>query len=203
MSFLTTPADSTASGEVAELYAADRARQGYVANYTKVFALRPEVYRAWAGLNGAIKSGMDLRHYELATLAAARRLRSTYCALAHGTILRDKFFDAPTVQRIATDHRDAGLDATEVAIMDFADKVARDATAITAGDVDQLRAHGLSDVDVFQVALAAAARCFFSSVIDAVGAEPDSTYHVSVESELRRVLTVGRAIADVDGGTAR
>ena len=203
MSFLTTPADSTASGEVAELYAADRARQGYVANYTKVFALRPEVYRAWAGLNGAIKSGMDLRHYELATLAAARRLRSTYCALAHGTILRDKFFDAPTVQRIATDHRDAGLDATEVAIMDFADKVARDATAITAGDVDQLRAHGLSDVDVFQVALAAAARCFFSSVIDAVGAEPDSAYHVSVESELRRVLTVGRAIADVDGGTAR
>jgi len=203
MSFITTPSESTASGEAAELYAADRARQGYVANYTKVFALRPEVYRAWAGLNGAIKSGMDLRHYELATLAAARRLRSTYCALAHGTILRDKFFDAPTVQRIATDHRDAGLDATEIAIMDFADRVARDATAVTAEDVDQLRAQGLSDADVFQIALAAAARCFFSTVIDAVGAEPDSAYHTSVESDLREVLTVGRAIADVEGGLAR
>lgn len=36
-----------------------------------MFALRPEVYAAWQGLNGAIKEGMDLRHYEPATLAAA------------------------------------------------------------------------------------------------------------------------------------
>jgi uncharacterized peroxidase-related enzyme len=196
MSLLTTPPEATASGDVADLYHADRARQGYVANYTKVFALRPEVYRAWAGLNVAIKTGMELRHYELATLAAARRLRSTYCALAHGTILRDKFFDAATVRRIATDHHDAGLDAAEVAIMDFADKAVRNAAAITADDVDALRAHGLSDVDIFQVALAAAARCFFSTVIDAVGAEPDSAYRASVEPDLREVLTVGRAVAE-------
>jgi hypothetical protein len=32
---------------------------------------------------------MDLRRYELATLAAARRLRSSYCCLAHGRVLAE------------------------------------------------------------------------------------------------------------------
>jgi len=40
-----------------------------------------EDIRAWHQLNGAIKESMDLRCYELATLAAARRLRSSYCML--------------------------------------------------------------------------------------------------------------------------
>ena len=53
-------------------------------NHELAFAERLEVYDAWVQLNGAIKAGMDLRRYELATLAAARRLRSSYCCLAHG-----------------------------------------------------------------------------------------------------------------------
>ena len=44
-------------------------------NYEHAFAERPEVYAAWGQLNGAIKAGMDLRRYELVTVAAARRLR--------------------------------------------------------------------------------------------------------------------------------
>ena len=35
-----------ADGTVAELYAADRAALGHVANYTRTFAPRPAVYRA-------------------------------------------------------------------------------------------------------------------------------------------------------------
>jgi uncharacterized peroxidase-related enzyme len=194
MSYLDTP--GAAHPEVARLFEADRARQGYVANYTKVFALRPGVYDAWARLNTTIKRGMDLRRYELATLAAARQLRSSYCALAHGTQLRDRFHDAATVQRIVTDHRSAGLDATDVSIMDFAAKVAADATSVTDADVESLRRHGLSDVEIFDVALAAAARCFFSTVLDAVGARPDHQYRDTVEPELQLALTVGRPIAN-------
>jgi uncharacterized peroxidase-related enzyme len=201
MSYLSTPVEAEARDDVVRMYDADRARLGHVANYTKVFALRPEVYDAWAQLNSAIKAGMDLRRYELATVAAARRLCCSYCALAHGTVLRDKFHDAATVQKIAEDHRNAGLDPTDVAVIDFAAKAARDAAAITATDVDTLRQHGLSDVDIFQVVLAVAARCFFSTALDAVGAEPDSHYRASVEPDLQRVLTVGRPIArDGEGG---
>ena len=73
-------------------------------------------------------------------------------------------------------------------------KVAADPSGITAADVDALRRHGLSDADVFQVVLAAAARCFFSTVIDAVDTQADGHYATSVEPDLRAALTVGRPI---------
>jgi uncharacterized peroxidase-related enzyme len=189
MSFLNTP-------EHSEAYQADLDTNGYVANYTKLFALRPNVSQAWQALNGAVKQGMDLRRYELATLAAARALKSSYCSLAHGKVLRDKFFDASTVEALArNEHEAAGLDAADAAVMDFAAKVALNAPSITAEDVDGLRGHGLSDEDIFQVILAAAARCFFSTVLDAAGAEPDAAYRDSIEPGLRQALTVGRPIA--------
>ena len=83
---LNTTEEAEASEDVARQFAADRVRHGYVTNYTRIFALRPAVLDAWAGLNGATKAGMDHRRYELATLAAARRLRSSYCTLAHGAL---------------------------------------------------------------------------------------------------------------------
>ena len=41
-------------------------------NYERAFEKRPDVLAAWVQLNTAIKANMDLRRYELATLAAAR-----------------------------------------------------------------------------------------------------------------------------------
>ena len=60
-------------------------------NMERAFEARPEVLAAWQQLNGSIKANMDLRRYELATLAAAQRLRSSYCSLMHGRVLRDEF----------------------------------------------------------------------------------------------------------------
>jgi uncharacterized peroxidase-related enzyme len=196
MAYITTPSEVAAEGAVRELYDADREQYGYVPNFTKVFSLRPEVYQAWAGLNGAIKSGMALRTYELATLAAARRRRSSYCCLAHGKVLRDKFFAPGALAQIADDHHHtADLDPVDVAVMDFADRAAEAPTQVTADDIDALRDVGLSDQDIFDVVLATAARCFFSTVLDAVGAEADTQFRTSLEPELQAVLTVGRPIA--------
>jgi alkylhydroperoxidase family enzyme len=162
-------------------------------NFERAFAARPEVYAAWVGLNGAIKDGMDLRRYELATLAAARRLRSSDCCLAHGTVLLERFGEP--VLEIARDHRTAGLDAVDVAVMNLAERVVDDATSIGAEDLQPLRDLGLSDEEIMDVVLAAAARCFFSKTLDALGVLPDARYR-ELDGELREVLVVGRPIAD-------
>ena len=161
-------------------------------NYERAFAERPEVYAAWVQLNTAIKEGMDLRRYELATLAAARRLHSSYCCLAHGSVLVDRF-DEP-VAAIARDHRAAGLDAVDVAVMDLAEKVVEDATSIGEADLAPLRELGLSDTDIMDVVLAATARCFFSKTLDALGVLPDAKFR-ELPTELLDVLVVGRPIA--------
>jgi alkylhydroperoxidase family enzyme len=162
-------------------------------NYERAFAERPDVYAAWQQLNGAIKAGMDLRRYELATLAAAQRLRSSYCSLAHGKVLLETFGEP--VREIALDRRSAGLDEVDLAVMDLAEKVVDDASSITDADRQRLRDLGLSDDEIMGVVLAATARCFFAKTTDALGVLPDASYR-ELDPELREVLVVGRPIAD-------
>jgi uncharacterized peroxidase-related enzyme len=195
MAFIEAIDDADASAEVRELYDAERARVGYVPNYARDFAPRPDVYRAWRQLVGSIGGAMETSRYELVTLAAARRLRSSYCMLAHGSVLSEKSLGPGQVRELAVDHHRADLDEVDVAVMDLAEKVVDDATSVTQADVDRLRGLGLSDQDMLDVVLAATARCFFSKTLDAVGAAPDSAYN-RLEPELREALVVGRPITE-------
>ncbi len=194
MTFIETVPPEDAEGAVAELYATDRETFGHLPNFTRAFSPRPEVYAAWRQLNGSIKGSMDPRRYELATVAAARRLRSSYCSLAHGTKLAE-LMDPDSVKALAAGDVTAGLDPADAAIVDLADKVAADATSITEADIDRGRSAGLSDRDILDVVLAAAARCFFSKTLDALGVQPDASY-ADVEPTLKDALVVGRPIAD-------
>jgi len=194
MTFIETIPEDEAEGATAHWYAADRERLGYLPNYTKVFGERPAVYAAWKQLGGAIGGAMDKRRYELATLAAAKVLRSSYCVLAHGTVLAELLGPEAT-RTVADGDADTALDPVDAEIVRFATLVARDAAAVTAKDVDRLRAVGLSDEDILDVTLAAAARCFFSTVLEALGVQPDPAYQ-ALDPDLRAALTVGRPIAE-------
>jgi alkylhydroperoxidase family enzyme len=79
-------------------------------------------------------------------------------------------------------------------VIALAGKVVDDATSITQADVDELRDHGLTDAEIVDVVLAAAARCFFSKTLDALGAQPDAAY-AELPAAMRDALTVGRPIA--------
>src|ERR1700730_16628629 len=121
MTFIEPIPEVDATGAVAEMYDADREALGYLPNYTKAFSLRPEVYAVWRKLNGAIKTNMDLRRYELATVAAARRLRSSYCTLAHGSVLLAEFLEPDALRALVDDYTTADLEPVDLAVMDLAD----------------------------------------------------------------------------------
>lgn len=160
-------------------------------NFERAFEVRPDVYAAWRQLLTAIKANMDLRRFELATFAAAQQLRSSYCSLAHGKVLIDEFDE--DLLDLAGDR--SGLSELDRAVMTFAECVADDATAITEADRQPLRDLGLTDVEIMDIVLAATARCFFSTTLDALGVLPDASYR-DVPGELRAVLVVGRPIAE-------
>jgi uncharacterized peroxidase-related enzyme len=190
---LRTVGEDEAEGDVAEMYAADIEHNGYLPNYSRLFSLHPGAYVAWAGLIVSIRGEMDRKRYELATLGAAKQLRS-YCSLAHGSILEDRFYPAEDVTLIAQGRVSEVLDDTETLVMEFAGKVAQDATMIDEADIDRLRQAGLSDRDIFDLVLAVAARSFFTKVLDATGTLADVEY-TDMSPHLREALTVGRPIA--------
>jgi len=194
MPFVSTIAPSAAEGQVREMYDRVLAEQNAIPNWAQLFSLRPAVRDAWAGLLGSIRQNMTLRRYELVTLAAARALRSSYCSLAHGKILATKVFEPAAVERIMRRDGDGLLEPGEVAMMAFAEKLVARADQISDRDVAELRGHGFSDEEIFDIAATAAARCFFSKLLDALGAQADSSYN-ELEPTLRAVLTVGRPVS--------
>ena len=55
----------------------------------------------WNALLNSIKSNMDVRRYGRVTIAAAKELRSSYCMLAHGSVLMQEHFSAEELRAIA------------------------------------------------------------------------------------------------------
>jgi len=64
------------------------------------------------------------------------------------------------------------------------------------GSVDALRAAGLSDRDIFEVTAFVALRLAFSTVNDALGAQPDPELVAAAPPEVREAVTYGRVPAD-------
>ena len=190
--FLTQTTDAPTT-ETATAHQIATAQFGFLPNWAVALGGRPAVLAAWNQLNTEIRNGMDRRRYELATIAAAHALRSTYCAVAHSWLLTHKLgLVAP--DELATILGD-GADPVDRAVMAFAGKVARDAAAVADADVQELRDVGLSDDDVLDIALAVASRCFFATALDAVGVQTDRQLADALGPQLTQMLTVGRPVA--------
>ncbi len=196
MAYIDTISASWVTGEAFAMYDRQQKHYGYVPNYATVFSHRPEIMRRWAELLAAIKRPMSKRRFELATFVAAHELRSTLCTLAHGKALL-AFFSAEDVIAMARGKIPASLSAAEAALMRFARAVARDASAITAEDVAELKGYGYSDAEVFDIVATVAGRAFFTKVIESLGVATDAPLD-QMDAELRAALTVGRPIELVE-----
>ena len=192
MPFIDTP-DASATEQTAKLYADAEASYGYLPNMVRAFGHRPDVMENWSALLSSIKANMDLRRYELVTMAAAKEMKSSYCLLAHGSVLLRDIFTPDTLRQVVDDPDTAVIDETERTIMRFVAKVVHDASSIEGADVDELRQHGLSDAEIFDIVTAAAVRCFFSKTLDALGVQADSAYG-KLDSGLKTALVIGRPI---------
>jgi uncharacterized peroxidase-related enzyme len=193
MTFIRTTPIAEATGDVKAMYEKFQDPPGSVPNYVKVFSLRPEMWNTYVQFIGSVRGDMDPRRYELVATTAALAVESSYCALAHGQILRDKILGAAKTESFARNYSEADLTPAEKAMVAYVRKIALRASSITQADIDELHSHGFSDRDILDIALAAAARCFFTKLLDAVGAEPDHHY-AEMEPGLLQALVVGRAI---------
>jgi uncharacterized peroxidase-related enzyme len=187
--------EDAATGSLAEYYVQQRSAWGFLPNYAAAFSTRPDVAQAWSTLNSTIRDGMDRRRFEIATIAAARVLRSSYCTAAHSKFLRDVCGDEEAMRSIAQDPSGAGLDRQDRAVFEFAGKIAADAAAVEQSDIDRLRSVGLSDADIADVVFAVAARSFFTRVLDGLGAQLDSQTADAFPPDLRPSMIVGREAA--------
>lgn len=192
MAFIDITPTSSISDEVRAMYARQEAHWGFVPNYAKVFCHRPEIMALWAQLQVGIKRHMTKRRFELITFVSATALRSTLCSLAHGRALME-FIPEEDVLAIARGEAPSSISAAEAAMVAFARKVARDASSVDASDVAELKRHGFTDGEVFDISAAAAARAFWTKLVESLGVEPEPPFR-AMSSTFRNALAVGRPL---------
>jgi alkylhydroperoxidase family enzyme len=99
------------------------------------------------------------------------------------------------MRAIAGDSSGAALSEIDRAVYRFVGKVAADAASVEQGDIDALHLVGLSDAEIADVVFAAAARSFFTRVLDGLGAQLDLQTAEAFSPDLRVSMIVGRPAA--------
>ena len=193
MAFIRTVDPSESEGDVRAMFERQQDSWGFIPNYAKIFSHRPEVLARWGRLLAEIRRPMEDQRFELATFAAAHQLKNSACTLEHGKQL-GRIIGREAVLALGRGEACPELSAVDMAIAAYARKIADDASAITAEDVEELRTHGLSDTEIFDIAAAAAGRAFFTKLLDALGVQPDAAAN-NIDDSFKIPLTVGRPIS--------
>lgn len=173
MAFIRMIGADEAEGPLKAIYERDRAQWGDVSPVTRMWSLRPDALDKYLAFKKTVFFGgttLGRVREELLAVVLSRRTRCSYCAVTHGEFLREALgADPARVLAIARDYRSAGLDAADVAMLDFALKVTDAADQISAEDVEALRRAGFDETQVLDIILVAAYRNFMSRVVNAAG----------------------------------
>lgn len=198
--FLPDPPHSAA---VQAAYDQDRASDGYVNNNTRLWSYRPDVSDQFVELRSSLMDGSSLSERELAVLlvASVAVRADSYCALAWGARLATMADDEAAVA-VLTGGSAQSLTVREIALARWARTVAADANATTAEDVAQLRDAGLTAKEIFEATAYVAFRLAFSTVDNALGAEPDLQLAQSAPPGVREAVSFGRPPSTSPSGQA-
>ncbi len=129
-------------------------KSGFVPNVFRALARRPAELRAFLDYHDALmekSDGLSKAERELVVVATSGANHCTYCVVAHGAILRVRTKDPEIADRVATNPWSVELSPRERAIVDLALLVATDSAALTEAELDDARAAGLSDDEIWDV----------------------------------------------------
>ena len=187
--------DAPPSPGAQRLFDDDVNGMGYVMNVSKLWAHDPAAMNAISDLLGhATESGaLTYRQRAILVTSCAAALGDSYCALAWGNRLAGEA-GAEVAERVIRGD-DEPLDSSERALASWARRLTRDPSSTTADDVESLRAAGFDDAQIFAISVFVALRIAFSTVNDALGAQPDWQLGVDAPAAVRDAITFGRPVA--------
>ena len=141
--------------ELRERFAAVEERSGFLPNIFAALAWRPAEANAFFTLHDALMDketpGLSKADRELIVVATSAANDCLYCVVAHGAIARIRARDPYLADQVAVDWRKAPLSPRMHAVLEVAMRLAVDPAAVTAQDLADLRAHDLTEDDVWDV----------------------------------------------------
>ena len=129
-------------------------KAGFVPNVFLTLAYRPDEFRAFFAYHDALmekESGLSKAEREMIVVATSGANQCQYCVVAHGAILRVRARNPLIADQVAVNYRKADLTPRQRAMLDFALKTALRSAEIGDADFAELRQHGFSDDDIWDI----------------------------------------------------
>ncbi|MGY3034361.1 putative peroxidase-related enzyme [Bradyrhizobium sp. USDA 4354] len=134
-------------------------KSGFVPNVFLTLAHRPDEFRAFFAYHDALmdKPGpITKAEREMIVVATSSANQCQYCVVAHGAILRVRAKNPLIADQVGANYRKADITARQRAMLDFAMKVSARAYEVDESDIQDLKAHGFTEEDVWDIAAIAA-----------------------------------------------
>ena len=157
-------------------------KTGFVPNVFLALARRPAEFRAFVAYHDALMDketpGLSKGDREIIVVATSAENRCLYCVVAHGAIARIRARNPRIADQVATDWRKAELDERQQAIVEFAVRLAVEPSTVTAEHLEALRAHGLTDEDVWDVGSISAFFAMSNRLVHLAGTMPNEEFYL-------------------------
>ena len=157
-------------------------KSGFVPNIFLSLARRPAEWRAFFAYHDALMDkdtpGLTTADRELIVVATSAENRCLYCVVAHGAILRIRARNPRLADQVATDWRKAELDDRQRALLEVALRFAVEPWTVTPPVLESLRAHGLTEDDIWDVGAISAFFAMSNRLVHLTGTMPNEEFYL-------------------------
>ncbi len=180
ISRFSTPKLAELPDDIRERIEAVQEKSGFVPNVFLALARRPDEFRAFFAYHDALmeKPGtLSKAEREMIVVATSGLNQCQYCVVVHGAILRIRAKNPLIADQVAVNYRKADLSPRQKAMLDFAVKVAERSQAIDDADYEELKRHGFSDEDAWDIAAIAAMFAMSNRLANAFSIRPNDEFY--------------------------
>jgi uncharacterized peroxidase-related enzyme len=128
---------------------------GFLPNVFAALAWRPAEARAFFAMHDALMDkdtpGLSQADREVVVVVTSAANDCLYCVVAHGALVRIRARDRYLADQVAVDWRKAPVSDRLAAVLEVAVRLAREPATVVEADLAALRAHGLTEDDVWDV----------------------------------------------------
>lgn len=157
-------------------------KSGFIPNVFLGIAQRPAEMRAFFDFHDSLMDretpGLSKAEREMIVVATSAANSCLYCVVAHGAIARIRAKNPYISDQLATDWRKADLDERQYAIIEAAVKLAVRPWEVVDSDLDELRKHGLSEDDVYDVGTITAFFSMSNRLVHWCGLMPNHEFYL-------------------------
>lgn len=157
-------------------------KAGFVPNVYLALAHRPAEFRAFFAYHDALMlregGSLSKAEREMIVTTTSAQNNCLYCVVAHGALVRIYSKDPYLADQIATNYLKADLSPRHRAMLGFAVKVCLESDLVDETDFVQLRSHGFSDDDIWDIAAITAFFGMSNRIANVAAMRPNDEFYL-------------------------